>query len=279
MAKRLHTDQSAFPAPIVLCIAGFDPSGGAGLQADIETVSALGARAICAVTANTVQDGGGREDAALTVVATEPDLLARQLDMLLARFPVAAIKIGLLPTPDAALVARDALREINCDAVVIDPIYRAGNGAALSAPDTLPCIRREILPLSAVATPNRDEALALAPEANDPLSAARALVDEGCRNVLVTSADFDEKTQTLTHLLVSKTEASSIPCAKLARQFHGSGCTLSAAIAAGLAQGLNVFDAIRRAQEFTQSALQRAEKPNSARDAQHFPNRRPRLGA
>lgn len=264
-------------APVVLCVAGFDPSGGAGVQADIETLSALQTRAVCALTANTVQDGGGL----LRVVPVDAETLVAQIRLLVANFDIRAVKIGMLATPENVDAVHQALDAPGVD-IVLDPVWRAGahegdggdpGKGALCCGETLKRLRSLLMPRATIATPNRAEARALVPEADDERAAAHALLSEGCRHVLVTGAS--ETADTLTHRLFSRAggavKESELVCPKLAGRFHGGGCTLAAAIAAKLARGLEAGQAVQEAQDWTLDALKGAENPNRT---QRFPNRR-----
>ncbi len=250
--------------PILLCIAGFDPTGGAGLQADIETAAALGVRAVCAPTCNTVQDSAG----AKTVIPTAATTLAQQLECLADDFDIAAVKVGLVATADNAEAI--AAAKI-CHPLVTDPVLHDGTGRPLCSDGAARAIRERLLPLTACATPNRAELAALAPEAATPADAAQALLDEGCGAVLVTGEE--EKQRTLHHTLYmphGEREAFSSP--RLPGEFHGSGCTLSGALAVYLALQTPLRKAVALALAFTARALENAETPGGSGE-RRFPRR------
>ena len=192
--------------------------------------------------------------------------------MLTEGFTVDAVKVGMLPSAESVAVVGDALDALRDAAVVVDPVRRAAAGGVRDGvfgdAETLPLIRRRLVSRAEVATPNRDELRALVPEADDVPDAARTLVNEGCRRVLVTGASEDA--QTKHHLLISKDAEKTLSCPKLPGEYYGGGCTLAAAIAAGLADGMSADDAVERAQQFTWSALATAENPNRG---QRFPRR------
>lgn len=255
---------TASSPPVVLCIAGFDPSGGAGLQADIETVIALGGRAVCAMTCNTIQDGDGVR----AVASCDTDFLRAQIALLVGSFQISAVKIGLLPSVDTVRAVAGALKTVSAP-VVTDPVWVAGSGDHLNDTSVLKEIRRLLLPVSAVTTPNLREILALVPDAGNYHEAARALRDEGCGCVLVTGAQ--KKGDRLEHLIVTHEGEQILACDILQHRYHGSGCTLSAAIAVALAQKMSLSDALHRAQDFTRNALVHAGYPGHG---QHFPYRK-----
>ena len=253
--------------PILLCIAGFDPTGGAGLQADVETAAALGVRCVCAQTCNTLQSAAG----AHAISATPPATLARQVEYLAADFRITAIKVGLVATAENARVIANAVAGPGYP-LVTDPVLRDGAGRTLCDADAARAIRGKLLPLSGCATPNREELMLLAPEAGTPAEAARTLLDEGCGAVLVTSERSDE--HTLYHMLHLPGGARrTFSSARLPGEFHGSGCTLSTAIAAQLSLGRPLEEAVRSALAFTARALENAYAPDGGATARKFPKR------
>jgi hydroxymethylpyrimidine/phosphomethylpyrimidine kinase len=238
--------------PLVLCLSGLDPGGGAGLQADIETMAALGGHALGLATCLTVQDS---RDVA-RVVAVEPALLEQQLEVLLADMRPQAIKLGLLG--DAAqlpLIVRTIRR---CAVpVVCDPVLRAGGGALLHGDDTLAALRRELLARVTVLTPNAAEARRLCPEAADLDACGAALLAAGCARVLITGGD-EPGAEVLNSAYAAGAAPRRYRWPRLPETFHGAGCTLAAAIAALLAGGMDLDQALEQAQEWTQAALNRA---------------------
>lgn len=254
--------------PNLLCIAGFDPTGGAGLQADVETAAALGVRAVCAQTCNTVQDG------ARTVAITPmpPATLALQLARLIADFDVAAVKVGLIASADNAEVVAEAAAALHVP-FVVDPVLRDGAGESLCEDGAAQALRARLLPLAACATPNLEELTALVPEASTPAAAAKVLLDEGCAAVLVTGEEKQERT--LHHALyhgLDSPERRAFSSPRLPGEFHGSGCTLSCALAAQLALGAALGDAATLAFAFTARALERADAPSRG-GTRKFPKR------
>lgn len=238
--------------PLILCLSGHDPGGGAGIQADIEAVAALGAHALTLVTAHTVQDSANVSQ----VAPADPGLLAAQLDALLADFKPRAIKVGLLG--DAAQVGfvAQAVRRIGVP-VVLDPVLRAGGGAELAAPALVERLRAELLPLVDVLTPNAAEARRLAPGAGSLDECGAALLALGARHVLITGGD-EPGDVVVNHWHEPGRSPRCRAWPRLPARFHGAGCTLAAAIAALLARGLPAATAVEDAQAYTHRALQAA---------------------
>jgi hydroxymethylpyrimidine/phosphomethylpyrimidine kinase len=236
----------------VLAIAASDPTGGAGVQADLLTLASLGCHPVSAITALTVQDTHGVQ----RLVAIEPRWVAEQLRCLLEDVEVAAIKLGVLGSAgNVAAVAAvlDARREVP---VVLDPVLASGRGDSLAGEETLAALREQLLPRATVVTPNSLEARRLAAAVPGAALAdcAREIAALGCRYVLVTGT-HEPGTQVLNALYDAHGPVREDRWKRLRGRYHGSGCTLASAIAALLAAGYTVPQAVRRAQEFTWNAL------------------------
>ncbi len=237
--------------PQVLCISGHDPSGGAGLQADIEAVAAQGAHALVAVTSLTVQNTSNVH----RVEATAADLLAQQLEAVLDDCPVHALKIGLIGDAAQIPLILAAMQRSGAP-TVLDPVLRAGGGANLSADATASALRSQLLPLATVITPNAAEARRLTGEDDLDVCGA-ALVAAGCANVLITGGD--EATPDVLNSWYRRGQAPQrFRLPRVAGQFHGSGCTLAAALAARLALGEDLATALATAQQYVHQCLLRA---------------------
>lgn len=239
--------------PLVLCLSGLDPSGGAGLQADIETVAALGGHVLGLVTALTVQDTRNVAE----VAATDPELLRRQLDLLLRDCRPQAVKLGLLGSAGQFGVILDLLQTCGVP-VVCDPVLRAGGGARLLDPTAGAALRRTLFPAVTLLTPNAAEARLLCPGAADLDACGRELLEAGCANVLITGGDEPADDVVNTWYAAGRAP-QRYRWPRLPETFHGAGCTLAAALAALLAQGLDTAAALQRAQEWTLQALRRAQ--------------------
>lgn len=213
----------------------------------------MGGRAQTLVTCLTAQDT--RDVHALD--PTPADRFAAQRDTLLADVSPDAIKIGLLGSAAVAEHVRRLLSGFD-GPVVLDPVLAAGGGYELGGDAMASLIREQLLPLVTLATPNRAELRRLAGLSDEPSAAAR-LLDTGCGALLVTGADETTGDRVDNRLLTADGTEHTWQWARLPHRYHGSGCTLASASAAGLARGLALFDAAERAQEFTWEALRRAE--------------------
>ncbi len=232
----------------LLIIAGNDPSGGAGLAADIETASRFGVQPLPVVSSLTVQDSVN----VVRVEAVAADLLQQQLEIIAADLPIDGVKIGLLGSVAAAEIVAAWLKSYRKVPVVLDPVLRAGGGAELTSQPLEAALRR-LLSLVTLTTPNSPECRRLA--ACDSLTeAAERLLQFGAPAVLVTGSH--EAGEQITHRLYTASGSQHWSCQRLHGEYHGSGCTLATAIAAQLAQGVGLPEAIEIAHHFTYSALQ-----------------------
>ncbi len=243
--------------PNVLAFAASDPTGGAGIQADVLTLAGLGCHPLTVLTALTVQDTHGVQ----RLQAVDAELVAEQARCLLAELPVAAFKLGVLGSAANAAVVADMLSARARVPVVLDPVLASGRGDALADGALLEALRARLAPLATVITPNSLEARAL--------GGVDALLALGCRYVLVTGthADTPEVVNTL-HDARGVVREDRWP--RLPASYHGSGCTLASAIAARLALGDAVPEAVRAAQDYTWRALERGYRPGSG---QYLPRR------
>lgn len=249
--------------PVVLCFSGHDPSGGAGIQADIETLHQLGCHAATVITALTAQD---TRNVAAILPQTVMDFTF-QARMVMDDLPVAAIKIGLLGSAELARTCADLIRQRPGVPVVLDPVLAAGGGTELAGTELLNTIRTDLLPLATVITPNSPEARRLAEKTNLDACASR-LLESGCGHVLITGTHEDEKC--VVNRLYSRDYQKSWDWERLPYSYHGSGCTLASAIAGFLAHGQSVADAAFAAQDFTWRTL---AKGYDLGRGQHLPNR------
>lgn len=234
---------------MVLTFSGLDPSGGAGIAADIRAMQHAGAHCLPLVTALTAQDT--RDVIRVTPVAEA--VLHEQLDTLLADVAPAAIKIGLVADAATARVIRAACDRLAGVPVVADPVLRAGGGAKLADDAMVSAWREVLLPAATLATPNTAEFARLFPD-----GAAGAL-NEG-QFLLVTGSD-DGADPIVHRLLSAHGEARAFTVPRLPHQYHGSGCTLAAAIAARLALGVGLEDAIAGSLAQVADSLRDAFRP------------------
>jgi hydroxymethylpyrimidine/phosphomethylpyrimidine kinase len=252
--------------PIVLCVGGHDPTGGAGIQADIETVTALGGRALTLVTALTAQDSRNVQ----AVWPTAGAAFSVQLDTLLSDISPTAVKIGLIGSADLVDVLAERLTGF-AGPVVVDPVLAAGGGFQLAHDDLLAAIRERLLPYATLITPNRAEARRLA-RLEDPDASASALLDAGAGAVLLTGADEAADDRVVNRLFTPAVAPQTFEWPRLDGVFHGSGCTLASACAIQLARDQPLHDAVAAAQAFTHRALRCAVRPGRG---QALPHRAP----
>jgi hydroxymethylpyrimidine/phosphomethylpyrimidine kinase len=242
--------------PRVLSIAGSDSGGGAGIQADLKTFSALGCYGMTAITALTAQNTTGVR----SIHGVPLQHLVDQIDAVVEDIGVDAVKIGMLHSADTVRTVADALRRHGLRQVVLDPVMVATSGATLIDDDAIAVLVRELFPLASVVTPNLDEAALLVgrPLANEAEmeAAARQLLERGARAVLVKGGHLAG--DGVSDLLLAPgaaplwLRAPRIPTPNT----HGTGCTLSSAIASHLALGADLPEAVARAREFVRGALQ-----------------------
>ena len=251
--------------PVVLAFSGADPTGGAGIQADIETIASLGCHAAPIITSVTAQD-------TINVVDTaqiNEHFIIQQARAVLEDMNVAAIKIGLIESDTTAMAIHTLLTDYEDIPVVLDPIIIAGGGKVLANVDVVDAINTLLVPLATIVTPNSDETRSLAPEGDTLDACAMALLERGTHYVLVTGTH--EKTDDVCNVLYGnhrKLDTRTWP--RLPDQYHGSGCTLSSAIAANIARGQDIVSATHQAQEYTWKSLQAARQLGMG---QKIPNR------
>ncbi len=249
-------------SPIAVTIAGSDSSGGAGIQADIKTFSALGVYGASVIAALTAQN-------TRSVIAVHPvpaDFVAAEMDAVFSDLAVDAVKIGMLGNAGVIAAVAAGLDRHGQTNVVLDPVMTATSGRRLLAPDAVDVLRRELLPRALVVTPNLPEAAALLDgeeAAGEPgmLRQAEALLALGAKAVLMKGGHAGGHESA--DLLVTAAGTLRVSGPRIAtRNTHGTGCTLSAAIAAGLAKGLGLFDAVREAKTYTAAAIASADRLN-----------------
>ncbi|QQS55770.1 MAG: hydroxymethylpyrimidine/phosphomethylpyrimidine kinase [Candidatus Competibacteraceae bacterium] len=253
-----------------MTLAGNDPSGGAGLAADITAIASLGCHPAPIVTALTVQDTHNVH----ALLPVEPDQVLAQARAVLEDMPVAAIKIGLIGSVENAGALHALLAAYPGIPVVLDPILTAGGGTELANLKLLNAVRTLLLPLVTVLTPNSVEARRLAPEADTLEACAMALLGHGSRYVLITGG-HEPTGEVINSCYGNNRLLESYRWPRLPGHHHGSGCTLAAAIAALLAQGRELewaalSSVVRRAQDYTWHALQASYRVGGG---QLLPNR------
>jgi hydroxymethylpyrimidine/phosphomethylpyrimidine kinase len=246
--------------PLVLTFAASDPSGGAGLQADILTLASMGCHPLSVVTAITVQDTMGVDG----MQAIDAEWVADQARCLLEDMPVDAFKIGVLGSVEIISAIAEIVSDYPDVPLIFDPVLASGRGDELATEDMVHAMRELLLPQTTILTPNIMEARRLADaEEDEELSFAECaarLIELGAEFVLVTGTH--EATPEVINTLYGKSgvvRTDTWP--RLSGSFHGSGCTLASAIAAMLANGLELPEAVREAQDYTWHTLKKAYRP------------------
>jgi hydroxymethylpyrimidine/phosphomethylpyrimidine kinase len=253
-----------------LTIAGSDSGGGAGIQADLKTFAAHGVFGMSALTAITAQN----TQAVTASVALDPALVAAQIDAVASDLPVHAVKIGMLANAAIVDAVVAALRRHGLGPVVLDPVMVAKSGARLLDDDAVGALRTRLLPLATIVTPNAPEAGVLVGRPVTTLDgqrdAAVELVRLGAGAALVKGGHLEGPA---TDVLATAAGVVDLPAERIAsRHTHGTGCTLAAAIAANLATGADLRDAVERAKAYVTRCIRQA--PGLGRGCgplQHFP--------
>ena len=242
--------------PIVLSFAASDPSGGAGVQADLMTLASLGCHPLSVITALTVQDTIGVED----TLAIDADWIADQARCVLEDVPVGAFKIGLIGSVEAAAAIAEIVADYPEVPLVLDPVLASGRGDELASEDIISAMCELLLPQTTVLTPNSHEARRLATEDSDESEdlaldqCAIRLLGMGPEYVLITGT-HENTTEVTNALYATGGLVRSDSWQRLPGSYHGSGCTLAAAVAANIAHGLDIPAAVRSAQEYTWQTL------------------------
>ena len=255
MTKQIST------LPIVLTIAGSDSGGGAGIQADIKAISATGSYACSVITALTAQNTQGVSG----IFSVSPDFVEQQLDAVFSDLNVVAVKIGMLADSQVIAAVARKLRQYQPQIVVLDPVMVATSGDLLLEQSAISSLKAELLPLATVITPNLPEAAALLDcavpqteaEMEALLDALRALDTQA---VLLKGGHLEQEAKS-TDLLVTASELERLSVERVAtNNTHGTGCTLSSALASYLAQGQGLSEAVASAKNYITLALQHADQ-------------------
>ncbi|KAK4271180.1 hypothetical protein QN277_019911 [Acacia crassicarpa] len=242
--------------PHVLTVAGSDSGGGAGIQADLKACAARQVYCSTVVTAVTAQNTVGVQG----VDIMPEDFVAEQLKSVLSDMDVDVVKTGMLPSPGIVRVLCQSLREFPVKALVVDPVMVSTSGDALAGPSVLDGLREELLPLANIVTPNIKEASVLlggvpVRSVSDMRAAAKLIHDMGPRNVLVKGGDLPNSSDAIDVLFDGEGFHELCASRVNTRNTHGTGCTLASCIAAELAKGSSVLEAVRAAKHFIETAL------------------------
>ena len=252
--------------PQVLVLSGLDPSGGAGIQADIQAITAMGAHPLPVVTCLTVQD-------TRNVYGAEPvsaDLIRRQLEALREDTPIHAIKTGALGNSDIVRTLVDFLATLAPTPLVVDPVIKAAGGGQLADQRLWESMREALFPHADVVTPNGPELVELGGNDDEDQAAAQVLTS-GCAHVLATGGHGTGDTIE-NRLYAADGTHRRWELKRVGGEYHGSGCTLAAAISAGLARGASLHEAIEAAQTYVAGAIGQALQVGQG---QPVPNRGP----
>ncbi len=253
--------------PVVLCLSGHDPSGGAGLQADIEALLAQGCHAAPTVTALTVQDTVNVSDFRVL----DREWVLAQANAVIADLHVEAIKLGMLGSVEMVETVLEIRNKLPGIPLVCDPVLRAGGGGALGKDEVGYAMRERLFPASTIATPNLPEARILAelPDGSADECAAKLL--PFIEHLLITGGHGDEH-EVHNRLYSRGGDQHTFTCQRLPGSYHGSGCTLASTLAGRLAIGEELISAVRTALDYTWRTLRDAEQPGQG---QFIPRRLP----
>jgi hydroxymethylpyrimidine/phosphomethylpyrimidine kinase len=245
---------------IAVTIAGSDSGGGAGVQADLKTFSALNVYSASVITAITAQNTQG-----VSAIHDVPaHMIAAQIDAVFSDLAVNAVKVGMLSAPVAIATVAAGLDRWRATLVVLDPVMIATSGDRLLAPDAIEILKRDLIPRALIVTPNLHEAAALtgaplAQNEDDMRAQAQALLGIGAKAVLIKGGHA--QSADATDLLVTRDAVARFTAQKIdTRNTHGTGCTLSSAIAAGLAKGLALAEAVADAKAYVTAAIAAADE-------------------
>jgi hydroxymethylpyrimidine/phosphomethylpyrimidine kinase len=246
--------------PIAVTIAGSDSSGGAGIQADLKTFSALGVYGASVIAALTAQNTKG-----VTAIHDVPaDFIAAQIDAVFSDLDVKAVKIGMLSRPLTIRVVAEGLERWKQSKIVLDPVMVAASGDRLLTADAIDVLRRVLIPRALIVTPNLPEAAALL---EAPIATTEAQMREQGEKLLALGAGavlikggHGEGAESV-DMLVEKNSVARLAAGRVATlNTHGTGCTLSSAIAAGLAKGLDLAQAVREAKAYVTAAIEASDR-------------------
>ena len=247
--------------PIVLAFAASDPSGGAGLQADILTLSSMGCHPVSVITAITVQDTLGVED----VLPMDPEWVADQARCVLEDMPVSVFKVGLTGSAENIAAIAEVVADYPDIPLILDPVLASGRGDELANDDMLMALQEMLIPQTTLLTPNSLEARRIAQldgddDEPDLAECARRIIEMGCEFVLITGT-HENTAQVVNTLYGESGILRSDTWQRLPGSYHGSGCTLASAIAASIAHGLDIPEAVKDAQEYTWQTLKAGFRP------------------
>lgn len=251
--------------PVVMVFGGTDPTGGAGISADIAAISSLGCHCAPVVTAVTAQDSTEVKEFA----SVPTDVVIAQARAVLEDMPIAAIKTGMLVDIEIISAVTTICEDYPHLPVIVDPVLNAGDGSSLSNEDLEDAYRSLLIPRALLLTPNKPEAQQLAPQADTLDACAAELLSLGCEWLLLTGS-HDHTPNIVNRLYQAEGECKLFTTERLPHDYHGSGCTVASACAAGIAQGIHPFTAVEHALEYTRKTLEHGQRLGMG---QYIPNR------
>lgn len=261
----------SLPPPIVLSFAASDPSGGAGIQADMLTLAGMSCHPLSVITAITVQDTVGVED----ILVLDAEWIADQARAVLQDMPVRAFKIGMLGSVEIIVAISEVVSDYPDIPLILDPVLASSRGDTFVNEDMIAAMREMLFPQSTIITPNSIEARRIALEYEDDSDildleqSAERLLQWGCDYVLI-KGTHENTSQVINTLYGAGGVVRADSWQRLAGSYHGSGCTLASAIAASLAHGMSVSDGVYEAQNFTWHTLKAGFRPGMG---QYIPDR------
>ncbi|MAQ92003.1 MAG: bifunctional hydroxymethylpyrimidine kinase/phosphomethylpyrimidine kinase [Rhodothermaceae bacterium] len=246
---------SSSPIPTALTIAGSDSGGGAGIQADLKAFEAHGVFGMSVVTAVTAQNSHS-----VTAIHDIPvAVVAAQIDAVAEDFPVGAVKTGMLASPEIVAAVAEGIEQHSLGPVVVDPVMVSKSGDALLAPEAVGAVAERLIPLATLVTPNAHEAARLAGfdvrTLDDARRAADAILRLGPGAVLIKGGHLDGESEAVDVLMWADGESVFREARVDTPHTHGTGCTYASAIAANLARGLGLAEAVQRARSYLQQAI------------------------
>ncbi len=256
------------PPPVVLCFSATDPSGGAGLQADIMTIASMGCHPLSVVTGITIQDTMGVED----MMAIDPDWVADQARSVLEDMAVHAFKIGVMGSVENIAAIAEVVSDYPDIPLILDPVLSSGRGDSFATEEMIDAMRSLLVSQTTIVTPNSIEARYLALDEQEEGTLARCaerLLEMGSEYVLITGTH--ENSPKVVNTLYGDSGILRVDSwERLPHSYHGSGCTLASSISAAIALGLDIETAVEKAQEYTWNTLEAGFRPGMG---QYLPDR------
>lgn len=268
-----HQTSNHHDKKIIACFSGLDPTGGAGIQADIETLAMHNCHCLPLITLNSIQDSQG----VYRILPTENLFLKKQFSTLEKDMRIAAIKIGMLANAEQVCFLKKLIATIKHIPIVLDPIFASALGTKTASQKHIKQLSQSLLPLCTIATPNSKEAWQIAQSLDASISAssniehvAETILSTGLPYLLITGTHLNENKKNILHYLFTPHQIINFRTPRLKGEYHGSGCTLASAIAANIANKMDIKDAVNDALIFTEKSLHQAQALGKH---QLFPNR------